>query len=923
MINRGSRNERINSSLEERCNVVYQKAREETFNLLVEINLLKNKFHEHTGLLPDTILAQVQALASGVAGPQYSVKKDELYPDSILLSRTRTDGSKKFDIRVDLRNDIVTVVYHGDSAMADKKNGLVGTDNTAVIKMLGKNSYDHLKIDDLLDKQISLFKAAMDLMPKESEGRQRLEGYQKLMIARIKNECDFYNPEHLARTGEGNFKDKHKNFRNMLSESVKEICKIIKESNQDKRGWKEIARDLRHREVAMLNQNGRPLVIKTKEIAGKEFFSLQMPLGVKTIVSTDRSGSDPNVKLSNHVRDASGIINQNGQIKIKYSVDGHSSYPPIDIKNEEARRIIAREAGREKVRQLILDQFSGDSAGLQLRAKPPREAISINFTTMMMLTPTKAEILEMTSRGTESENKQFNDTMHVIDYLRQTPDIDLPGIGRVNVSIDINVMNLPVNITGVKQKLAEAPAQKEVNLQGMHTFAKQVKDFTNLSENEINQRSLSGLTQYSGITNIASIFAVIKQAADAKDRATADTMLRGMFKQPSVSNAINAIEQLLDDDKNHAKLTIRTRESLIDRLYILKTMDTFYNEKSSEKDFTYQFHVNFLKASERMGICIEAFCKSAEDRTGWLRISMSADDVFTETYGRPPNIANAEDKEKYHTILQTCFELSASLENTKYNSEARGLQSGEKTIMPNLGQDNAATAKGCFPKSGVIAAAKKQAHAVTGMLHSKSSGNISKSKAPSTLAPEASKPRSAPVSPGRSSNHSLHDSYISKQQSDPGLKDIVWVAQFIEKIKISDAPATLKLLLLRNMHNSLKDSPYTAVKELVQNTEKSYAMEINANSVSQVASAKTSPDTSPPISPTRARRGAMTRTERSSSAAILAEILDAPASVTESRVNNAPAPTSNPSPITPTEQIVEPSGKVKPSVERASVRPHK
>jgi hypothetical protein len=72
---------------------------------------------------------------------------------------------------------------------------------------------------------------------------------------------------------------------------------------------------------------------------------------------------------------------------------------------------------------------------------------------------------------------------------------------------------------------------------------------------------------------------------------------------------------------------------------------------------------------------IETFCKSGEDRTGWMRVTLLALTTFKAANGRDPDFNNEMDNNNFHkNYLNAAHELSASVDNTGFNSGARGLQ---------------------------------------------------------------------------------------------------------------------------------------------------------------------------------------------------------------------------------------------------------
>jgi hypothetical protein len=134
----------------------------------------------------------------------------------------------------------------------------------------------------------------------------------------------------------------------------------------------------------------------------------------------------------------------------------------------------------------------------------------------------------------------------------------------------------------------------------------------------------------------------------------------------------------------------------------LRAQDMYFHKKYSSE--LYQFQVIYLLSSMQAGRLSEAFCKSAEDRTGWLRISLLAYHAFNLVYGHDPDIYNKEEKAIYTRMLVSARQLSASIENTEQNSDARGPQvDGDTTWVP----DNVISKKSATLAKLVITRAKQ------------------------------------------------------------------------------------------------------------------------------------------------------------------------------------------------------------------------
>ncbi len=118
----------------------------------------------------------------------------------------------------------------------------------------------------------------------------------------------------------------------------------------------------------------------------------------------------------------------------------------------------------------------------------------------------------------------------------------------------------------------------------------------------------------------------------------------------------------------------QSKKNLMGMLYGLQAEQCYFNRYNTSPDAVYDFHINYLLANHSFDKLLEFFCKSAEDRTGALRVKLLAHMMFNEIHQYPPDLQRAPDKQQLLEYMKFALELSASLENTKHNSEARGLQ---------------------------------------------------------------------------------------------------------------------------------------------------------------------------------------------------------------------------------------------------------
>lgn len=130
----------------------------------------------------------------------------------------------------------------------------------------------------------------------------------------------------------------------------------------------------------------------------------------------------------------------------------------------------------------------------------------------------------------------------------------------------------------------------------------------------------------------------------------------------------------------------------------LDCLDLFHSKKYRSE--LYQFQIAYVLNNQVLGKETESFCKSAEDRTGWFRIRLAAHLYFIRLLGRNPNRYSEKEQVLMGDLLRVAHEMGASLDNTFYNSRARGLQLNASLLKIKIGLEIgnkiARLAKGVF-----------------------------------------------------------------------------------------------------------------------------------------------------------------------------------------------------------------------------------
>lgn len=684
---------------------------------------------------------------------EWQKKENHVYGEGVEIYETISDNGTHYAITVDTRNDVKTVaITSSDTDRTSPINSLVGTDHRAVVKIFGPNAYDYIKVDDYIDRQLLMFNAARALAGGDAAAIARIDAYQQKVLAEIREKCKIDQAVRDANSdAAAKFNDGLAIAKGIMKNALVDLAYLV-HKNPDKKKITDFIHKIKAEEINIIREQGRPFVIKTGDIAGKKMVSMQFPLGDETVPSSDRSGKH-GVKLSNHVRDGSGVVNDKGKIELRMVIDGHSSYPPIGESEEMTRRYIAYLAVKEKVDQLIKDKLAAGET-------PP---IQISIATMMMLTPAIGKMFESLVRGKESEHQQLSDVQYAVRMFcaerndQNEIERDING-QKVKATVDFSLMNLPVNVGRKMQFLLQDPLQKEVNKRGFQEFSDHMReDFKTVDRLVVTQPfcgiDISALKESDTIKNNINAIKIdieskqaflnvqyrnlakfLHEKKDSPKNAALrneyskmkEGVLAGEAKLKKLYDNIHKMEakyyndnkasynKLIDDIQKRLRvrheddptpLADGDRQKLIKLLRYLQAQKIYREKAFYHRDETYQFHINYLLANHAAGSDIEAFCKSAEDRTGWLRVSLLANLAFEEKYGYPPNMADQEERKQYFELFAAkSLELSASIENTGYNSQARSLQVETSFTNPlyNMQAGNLLSklAKGIFPKIG-------------------------------------------------------------------------------------------------------------------------------------------------------------------------------------------------------------------------------
>lgn len=710
--------------------------------------------------------------------------------------------------------------FGGGKLRESKASELTGSDGRLVVKIFDNKSYNYITTNDFIARGELLFDAVEKELTNVYFANEALKASFNSWLAQRK--IDFINTiktdanldiKRLRMGDSEHFNSKYDKAQEALKQLLVDISISLAKGGTEN-DLSKIIHDIELAEKEYIADRGRPSIIKIGKVGRDDnlMVSAQFPQGERTLPSSIRSGTDA-VKLSNHVLDGSGKVNHKGELVFDLMVDGHSSYPPIDLKDVSLQRNIAYQAVVEKVTATARNVFHADPTLEATKEKP----LAVSLSGMMLLSALNFNKLERKIRSKLSENLQLDLSHLALEcvrrkadpleiYLSDTPYTDGVPFDPLYIKVDFNYMNLPVNMAGVTSKLfGGGVIQDYINERGFYDYCKNMEAYLrpksmgafplNMFLNDIaDQKTLEKIERYErkvGAMNMKldvlyqDLGRLIEKMPDPSEKNSTDAKIEVLLndikkieeKLLAKYQKINAIHKdNFNANKNMQEKLVSEiaadatnspedkRLSLLLTRYI-KMQDLFYNDKLIKTKNLYKFQILYLLTNEEVGRHVEAFCKSAEDRTGWLRVSLLSHLAFNQVFGRDPDFSSKEDKKHYDEFFSAvACELSASLENTKYNSEAIGFQVENKYTNPSFsmkfGSRTAGLAKNIYEDLGGFEA-KNVFHPLPGMVQD--AKNI-ESRSSSASVARIDKSTSAGLSSPESRSVSVVD---SSDESEP------------------------------------------------------------------------------------------------------------------------------------------------------------
>jgi hypothetical protein len=549
----------------------------------------------------------------------------------------------------------------------------------------------------------------------------------------------------------------NENILHLMAQYAKDVQYVINASLKE---GEFTVSDLDQCEREAVLQRGRPIVVNIFSHEGKRFVSMQTPESKdternpdKTIPSTlrDRPG------LANYVSTAFGTVDEAGQVNISYCAIRHSSYSPIAVQDENLRQGIAIANVRQMMTDLAekMKDTQKETNSEQNPLVIPLRTMMLLTPVVGDQFRNRSKVFSGSWKG-ESEILQLEESALALKTMRGRVVQLQIGKETVWVKLESSMMNLGANKAAAKVgtfgKIPKSPLEDHINASGYFEFVKDVEQFLldptipylpneskelfreiNRLENdgqkvqsaaEALQKAISEnqdfLTdkymkleqlyqQYSEIKDKkigreikevkAQVVSIEKEISN-KYRELLNQRKKAVVKhKEKIEGLMEKVAEVLDQRIEEAS-DFEEKRSLIEfrDLYVnFSQAKQLFESKGYEKPETVmEFQALYIQVQSRLGHIVEFFCKSAEDRTGRVDNKVQEREVFRAVNGFEALPKGKHRDEIDHEISPKVHQYSASRDNTKWNSEAPGLQIDAKVnsgVPADIDRNNATLAK--------------------------------------------------------------------------------------------------------------------------------------------------------------------------------------------------------------------------------------
>lgn len=457
----------------------------------------------------------------------------------------------------------------------------------------GKAAYNRTKTQDLLDRGDSIIDSLIDFYkaksPVAEEKIAYLEAQRKAFYAYVKNtkiEIKFNKPVALAldidaERARKRFSQKQKDkyvaaivkaTDNYIGKMLQDIAMHIKTSNET--SYQALQR-IREIEVKFHARNGRPTYLSQFTIAAQQglleqpltMVSMQKPIGYytdKQMHHMQQQGIFPTTRefthtsktrngegIANFVESAWGHFDQKTNQFVTDCSLLRGSWIPLDIKSEVRRRAVGLRALQQEFEYLANKQLTGmtdSQKSALLNNNSLKQPLVIPLSSMTLLSVLgKLDIFDP-----DHQYKIVLDNHIVKGMARSEPfEITLRDGQKLYVKADINEMAMGVNAS--RYERVSHPLQTTINNRGYNDWIEKV---------------------YAGL---------LERIAELPD-----------------SETVKQVKSLLQQDweLNDIKLTIKSKENNLNKLYV--KLNQFYaeNELKPEKELDKVYYKKLLKNIE-------------------------------------------------------------------------------------------------------------------------------------------------------------------------------------------------------------------------------------------------------------------------------------------------------------------------------------
>lgn len=497
-------------------------------------------------------------------------------------------------------------------------------------------------------------------------------------------------------------------------------------------------------------------------------FSAFQSLGGGTIPSTERTLP----QLANFAQRSCGYRDEKtGLWQVQFVGLTHSSYPLIGLSNTTLADKIQRRYGAAQAVEELITELARQRLAGQNPADYADEPLVVSLSTMALFSPIPQDRRFMGGDSEQRQLKETNLALQMFQHRTFEHEFVINGeTYTVKIKPDITIMNAPAN--GLSAITKMSGLQDQINLGGFDDFTRHVSTYitehlaTHLRlDSEKDQQSVSKIAalweQLSSLqpddsqlkNDIAKLngeleaeyqelYSLQKKIAEsAEDTNLSDLHAEYEAKYKLIKTKEDALTTLYKRSFKQQKAAFKKQQAEVSKLYsevcefiqysndaswagteagkqlkeiyqiiqlYIDCQNLYFSGKLTSKEHLHEFQTRYALLNFKIERFVEAFCKSAEDRTGRLINRLEEFCAFERDFGFYPRLGNKKDLEKLDDIAKTVLEFSTARELAGKNVPgARGLQQSEKlrvnqALPVKTDKAVATTAKGIYRVDAAI-----------------------------------------------------------------------------------------------------------------------------------------------------------------------------------------------------------------------------